>query len=72
MAHRAREAGQVVLLSRGEQNRTAVVGKGGQSVVSKSGRAIKSGLLVAPLVLKLRVGILEALQRRIGLCGDAT
>ena len=60
------------VLSRGEQNRTVVVGKSGQSVVSKIGRAIKSGLLLAPLVLKLRVGILDPLQRRIGLRGDAT
>src|ERR1019366_1548077 len=59
-------------LSRCEQKRTAVVSKSGQFVVSKSGRAIKSGLLLSPLVAQSRADTLGVLHRRIGLCGDAT
>src|ERR1035441_10686116 len=59
-------------MSRCEQKRTAVVSKSGQFVVSKSGRAIKSGLLLSPLVAQSRADTLGVLHRRIGLCGDAT
>jgi hypothetical protein len=35
-------------VSRGEQNRTTVVSKAGHFVVRKTGRAIKTGLLLSP------------------------
>src|ERR1035441_7620404 len=59
-------------MSRCEPKRTAVVSKSGQFVVSKSGRAIKSGLLLSRLVAQSRADPLGVLHRRIGFCGDAT